>query len=199
MAALFAHSPTYWQVRTCKNIFCCPADTSNETRYTRYLNRHNVWYTLESDFNKILPEVDVVYMTHFEEEKIPAASIEKPFKRYFIDEESIKLMRSNAILMHPLPRLNEISPKLDTDPRAAYLPPDQEWCINTNGSFGFCAGLKCDIVIFWNEFFRFYFSLQPWSHHHAVLQIRGTFLLLSESHAGFFLWRDAASSSTNQR
>jgi aspartate carbamoyltransferase catalytic subunit len=86
-----------------------------------YLNRHNVWYTLESDFHKILPEVDVVYMTRFEEEKIPAASIEKPFNRYFIDEESISVMRSNAILMHPLPRLNEISPKVDTDPRAAYF------------------------------------------------------------------------------
>jgi aspartate carbamoyltransferase catalytic subunit len=86
-----------------------------------YLNRHNVWYTLESDFNKILPEVDVVYLTRIEEEKIPAASIEKPFKRYFVDEEAMKLMRSNAILMHPLPRLNEISPAGDTDPRSAYF------------------------------------------------------------------------------
>ena len=104
-----------------KIYFVAPPTLQMKQDILDYLNRHNVWYTLETDFHKILPEVDVVYMTRFEEEKIPAASIEKPFKRYFIDEESINLMRSNAILMHPLPRLNEISPKLDTDPRAAYF------------------------------------------------------------------------------
>jgi aspartate carbamoyltransferase catalytic subunit len=104
-----------------KIYFVAPPTLQMKQDILDYLNRHNVWYTLENDFNKILPEVDVVYMTRFEEEKIPAASIEKPFRRYFIDEETIKLMRSGAILMHPLPRLNEISPKLDTDPRAAYF------------------------------------------------------------------------------
>jgi len=104
-----------------KIYFVAPPTLQMKQDILDYLNRHNVWYTMESVFNKILPEVDVVYMTRFEEEKIPAASIEKPFQRYFIDEETIKFMRANAILMHPLPRLNEISPKLDTDPRAAYF------------------------------------------------------------------------------
>jgi aspartate carbamoyltransferase catalytic subunit len=104
-----------------KIYFVAPPTLQIRQDILDYLNRHNVWYTLESDFNKILPEVDVVYMTRIEEEKIPAASIEKPFKRYFIDDEAMNLMRSNAILMHPLPRLNEISPMVDTDPRAAYF------------------------------------------------------------------------------
>jgi aspartate carbamoyltransferase catalytic subunit len=104
-----------------KIFFVAPPTLQMKQDILDYLNRHNVWYTLESDFNKILPEVEVVYMTRIEEEKIPAASIEKPFKRYFIDDESIKLMRPGAILMHPLPRLNEISLKLDSDPRAAYF------------------------------------------------------------------------------
>jgi aspartate carbamoyltransferase catalytic subunit len=104
-----------------KIYFVAPPTLQMRQDILDYLNRHNVWYTLESDFNKILPEVDVVYMTRIEEEKIPAASIERPFKRYFIDDEAMKRMRSNAILMHPLPRLNEISPIIDTDPRAAYF------------------------------------------------------------------------------
>jgi aspartate carbamoyltransferase catalytic subunit len=104
-----------------KIYFVAPPTLQMKQDILDYLNRHNVWYTLESDFKKILPEVDVVYMTRIEEQKLSAASIEGPFKRYFIDEEVMRLMRSNAILMHPLPRLNEISPIVDTDSRAAYF------------------------------------------------------------------------------
>ena len=104
-----------------KIYFVAPPTLQMKQDMLDYLNRHNVWYALESNLAKILPEVDVVYMTRIEEEKIPAASIERPFKRYFIDEEVMNLIRNNAILMHPLPRLNEISPAVDTDPRAAYF------------------------------------------------------------------------------
>ena len=104
-----------------KIYFVAPPTLQMKQDILEYLDHHNVWYALESDFNKILPEVDVVYMTRIEEEKIPAASIEKQFKRYFIENEQMKLMQPNAILMHPLPRLNEISPIVDADPRAAYF------------------------------------------------------------------------------
>ena len=104
-----------------KIYFVAPPTLQMRQDILDYLNRHNVWYTLENDFHKILPEVDVVYMTRIEEEKIPAASIEKPFRRYFLDDESMSLLRPNAILMHPLPRLNEISPIVDADPRSVYF------------------------------------------------------------------------------
>ena len=104
-----------------KLYFVAPATLQMRPDILDYLNRHNVWYTLENDFHKILPEVDVVYMTRIEEEKIPAASIEKPFRRYFMDDEAMNLLRPHAVLMHPLPRLNEISPIVDTDPRAVYF------------------------------------------------------------------------------
>ena len=104
-----------------KIFFVAPSTLQMRQDILDYLNRHNVWYTLENDFQKILPEVDVVYMTRIEEEKIPAASIEKPFRRYFLDDEAMNLMRPHAILMHPLPRLNEISPIVDTDPRSVYF------------------------------------------------------------------------------
>ena len=104
-----------------KIYFVAPPTLQMKQDILDYLNRHNIWYTLESDFLKILPDVDVVYITRIEEEKIPAASIEKPFKRYFIDNEVMSRLQPHAILMHPLPRLNEISPMVDADPRAAYF------------------------------------------------------------------------------
>jgi len=104
-----------------KIYFVAPPTLQMKQDMLDYLERHDVWYTLESDLTKILPEVDVVYMTRMEEEKLPAASIEAPFTRYFIDEDSLKFLRPSAILLHPLPRLNEISPAIDSDPRSAYF------------------------------------------------------------------------------
>jgi aspartate carbamoyltransferase catalytic subunit len=104
-----------------KIYFVAPPTLQMKQDMLDYLNRHDVWYTMESDLTKILPEVDVVYMTRMEEEKLPAASIEAPFKRYFLDEDSMNYLRPGAILLHPLPRLNEISPAVDSDPRSAYF------------------------------------------------------------------------------
>ncbi len=104
-----------------KIYFVAPPTLQMKQDILDYLTRHEVWYTLESDIIKILHEVDVVYMTRIEEEKLPAAAIEKPFKRYFLDEEMMKHMQPGAILMHPLPRLNEISSAVDKDPRSAYF------------------------------------------------------------------------------
>ena len=53
-----------------KIYFVAPPTLQMRQDILDYLNRHNVWYTLESDFNKILPEVEVVYMTRIEEEKL---------------------------------------------------------------------------------------------------------------------------------
>ncbi|CUT03017.1 aspartate carbamoyltransferase [Candidatus Chrysopegis kryptomonas] len=88
-----------------------------------YLTRHNVWFTLESELNKIISEVDVIYVTRIERERFgdKADIYEETVKNYFIDRETISKMKEKAIIMHPLPRLNEISPDVDSDPRAVYF------------------------------------------------------------------------------
>ncbi|MCK4714977.1 MAG: aspartate carbamoyltransferase, partial [Candidatus Aenigmarchaeota archaeon] len=40
---------------------------------------------------------------------------------YVIDRKILKLMKDKSIIMHPLPRVDEISPEVDSDPRAAYF------------------------------------------------------------------------------
>lgn len=88
-----------------------------------YLTRHNVWFTLESELNKIISEVDVIYVTRIERERFgdKADIYEETVKNYFIDRETLSKMKEKAIIMHPLPRLNEISPDVDSDPRAVYF------------------------------------------------------------------------------
>ncbi len=88
-----------------------------------YLTRHNVWFTLENDLNKVISEVDVIYVTRIERERFgdKAEIYEETVKNYFIDKEILSKMKEKAIIMHPLPRLNEISPEVDPDPRAVYF------------------------------------------------------------------------------
>jgi aspartate carbamoyltransferase catalytic subunit len=88
-----------------------------------YLTRHNVWFTLENDLNKVISEVDVVYVTRIEKERFgdKIELYEKTVKNYFIDKDVLQKLKQKAIIMHPLPRLNEISIEVDDDPRAVYF------------------------------------------------------------------------------
>ncbi|CUU07542.1 aspartate carbamoyltransferase [Candidatus Thermokryptus mobilis] len=88
-----------------------------------YLTRHNVWFTLENDLNKVISEVDVVYVTRIEKERFgdKIELYEKTVKNYFIDKDMLQKLKQRAIIMHPLPRLNEISIEVDDDPRAVYF------------------------------------------------------------------------------
>jgi aspartate carbamoyltransferase catalytic subunit len=70
----------------------------------------------------VLPEVDVVYMTRIQKERFADHAAYDAVKGvYRIDKRSLELMRKYAIVMHPLPRVDEIAPEVDADPRAAYF------------------------------------------------------------------------------
>ncbi|MCL4538883.1 MAG: aspartate carbamoyltransferase [Bacteroidetes bacterium] len=88
-----------------------------------YLTHHNVWFAIENDLSKILPAVDVVYMTRSESSIQPeeAGGTTTERSRYYIDDSMMWLFPQKAIIMHPLPRSNEIAASVDSDPRAAYF------------------------------------------------------------------------------
>jgi aspartate carbamoyltransferase len=71
---------------------------------------------------KILPETDVLYVTRVQKERFEdPAEYEKVKGAYVIDPEIMKAARQEMIVMHPLPRVGEISVDFDEDPRAAYF------------------------------------------------------------------------------
>ena len=88
-----------------------------------HLRERNVWYTEETDLDKVLPEVNVVYQTRIQKERFGdrIADYEKCRGVYVINSRSLRLMKADAIVMHPLPRLDEIAMEVDSDPRAAYF------------------------------------------------------------------------------
>ncbi|HET7144858.1 MAG TPA: hypothetical protein VFI68_12640, partial [Anaerolineales bacterium] len=77
-----------------------------------------------SSLEKVLPETDVLYVTRVQKERFDdPADYEKVKGAYVIDPEIMKAANAkrDMIVMHPLPRVGEISPEFDDDPRAAYF------------------------------------------------------------------------------
>ena len=75
-----------------------------------------------SSLEKVLPETDVLYVTRVQKERFEdPADYEKVKGAYVIDPATMKVAKKEMIVMHPLPRVGEISVDFDDDPRAAYF------------------------------------------------------------------------------
>lgn len=88
-----------------------------------YLDEHGVSYVLTEDFSNVLSEVDAIYMTRLQDEwDIRDGGDKKIIKieDYSLTKDNINSLQQHAIVMHPLPRRQEISSELDNDPRAMY-------------------------------------------------------------------------------
>jgi aspartate carbamoyltransferase catalytic subunit len=88
-----------------------------------HLRERGSWFAEETTLDRVLPEVDVVYQTRVQKERFGdrIADYESCRGIYVINQDSLRLMKSNAIIMHPLPRLEEIAMEVDQDRRAAYF------------------------------------------------------------------------------
>ncbi|HTP13324.1 MAG TPA: aspartate carbamoyltransferase [Bacteroidota bacterium] len=102
-----------------KLFFVAPPSLQMKREILDYLSGHNVWFAQETELAKVLQEVDVVYVTRIEPEKIAPGEKSRP--PYFLDRSSLARLRPNALILHPLPRLTEIDAAVDADPRAAYF------------------------------------------------------------------------------
>jgi aspartate carbamoyltransferase catalytic subunit len=75
-----------------------------------------------STLEKVLPETDVLYVTRVQKERFEdPADYEKVKSAYVIDPAIMQAAKQDMIVMHPLPRVTEISMDFDDDPRAAYF------------------------------------------------------------------------------
>jgi carbamoyl-phosphate synthase/aspartate carbamoyltransferase len=76
------------------------------------------------NLNKVIPETDVLYMTRVQKERFPTEEAYKKEKgSYIVGKEFLDNAKSKPTLkvLHPLPRVDELLPSLDEDPRACYF------------------------------------------------------------------------------
>jgi aspartate carbamoyltransferase catalytic subunit len=109
--------------RDVKLYFVAPPLLRMKEDILEHLRERNVWYAEEAELAKVLPEVDVVYQTRIQKERFGdrIADYEACRGVYVIDKACLDLMKSTAIVLHPLPRLDEIRMEVDADRRAAYF------------------------------------------------------------------------------
>ena len=69
-----------------------------------------------------MPQIDVLYVTRIQKERFPdAAEYAKVKGAYKIDLKTLKNAKKDMIVMHPLPRVDEIAPEVDDTPQALYF------------------------------------------------------------------------------
>ena len=86
------------------------------------LKENNIPYTQTTDLLSVMPELDILYMTRVQRERF---FNEEDYLRlkdsYILTPDKLAGAKEDLCIMHPLPRVNEISTAIDSDPRACYF------------------------------------------------------------------------------
>ena len=106
-----------------KFVFISPKELSMPGYMIKnVLEPNNVQYVCAERLEEVIGSLDILYMTRVQKERF---FNEQDYLRlkdsYILDKEKMKLAKQRMIVLHPLPRVNEISPEVDEDPRAAYF------------------------------------------------------------------------------
>ena len=90
------------------------------------LIKNNVPFTELERLEDAIPSLDILYMTRVQKERF---FNEEDYVRmkdfYILTKDKLKLAKEDMLILHPLPRVNEISVEIDDDPRAVYFKQAQ--------------------------------------------------------------------------
>ena len=108
--------------------FVSPPDLGLPDEYIEYLkhasiDNDQITWTITSNLEEVIPLVDVIYMTRLQKERFTSVDNTNniDWSSYCINPHNISNAKDNVVIMHPLPRNEEIDTKLDNDPRSAYF------------------------------------------------------------------------------
>ncbi len=99
----------------------------NELKLPEYVKRdvlekNNIEYIETKDIEEYMPDLDILYMTRVQKERFFNEEDYIRLKDYYIlNKEKLKKAKKDLCILHPLPRVNEISTDVDDDPRACYF------------------------------------------------------------------------------
>lgn len=109
-----------------RQIFISPKALAIPNDLRKELISKHINFIETDDFQKGVGDADVVYQTRIQKERFQKKSeYGKYFGRYVIDKNSLSAVKKSAVIMHPLPRVNEITKDVDSDPRAFYFEEAQ--------------------------------------------------------------------------
>ncbi len=86
------------------------------------IEKNKLEYVETDNLESVMPELDILYMTRVQRERFfNEADYVRLKNSYILTQDKLKTAKEDMIVMHPLPRVNEISVNVDTDPRACYF------------------------------------------------------------------------------
>ncbi|BBO81539.1 aspartate carbamoyltransferase [Desulfosarcina ovata subsp. sediminis] len=107
-------------------VFVSPPVCKMEGDIKAYLDRNQVPWHEETNLDQVVATVDCVYMTRIQKERFhDPEDYQAAAGQYILTPERVRAMKPSAIIMHPLPRVDEIPKDVDDDPRARYFEQAQ--------------------------------------------------------------------------
>jgi len=102
--------------------FVAPKELQPSERLVKWLHSQGVTVTVHEELSSILKTTDVLYVTRVQKERFADLKLYERLKhKYIITPRELSQMKKTAVILHPLPRVGEITPEVDTDPRAIYM------------------------------------------------------------------------------
>ncbi|MDD4373869.1 MAG: aspartate carbamoyltransferase [Bacteroidales bacterium] len=99
-----------------------PVELKLPSAVKRHIKEANLQYEQYTDFSEVIPKSDIIYMTRIQRERFPdPLEYEKVKNAYILDNGMLDYARENCKILHPLPRVNEISTNVDDNPKAYYF------------------------------------------------------------------------------
>jgi aspartate carbamoyltransferase catalytic subunit len=102
--------------------FVAPPELAMPDEYKLYLSNKGIRYFEHLEFNNIINQADIIYMTRVQKERfIDPVEYEKVKNVYILKNEMLENTKPNVKILHPLPRINEIHTNVDGNPKAYYF------------------------------------------------------------------------------
>jgi len=101
--------------------FVAPSSFQIAEDLEEILHNKGIKINKTDNLESVLSKVDCVYMTRIQDEyDLSGESTNIDYSQFSLTPENVNMMNPESIILHPLPRRNEISPKVDADHRAMY-------------------------------------------------------------------------------
>jgi aspartate carbamoyltransferase catalytic subunit len=105
-----------------KFIFVSPKQLKLPQKYKELLKKRKSSFVETENLSEGLKQADAIYMTRVQKERFASkAEYEKLKLAYVFGKKALRQIKNNAVILHALPRVGEISEEVDQDPRAAYF------------------------------------------------------------------------------
>ena len=114
LMAMSYFNPTFY--------FIAPEELKMPDEYKDFLNEKGICYEEHQDMAEVIKEVDILYMTRVQKERFAdLMEYERVKNTYVLNNAMLEGTKDNLRILHPLPRVNEISTDVDKNPKAYYF------------------------------------------------------------------------------